>query len=140
MACRHHCARYSIDALEQHKLTPYHDVISSLALPSLALTTSKDSSDAIGESRLGGTPDLPPGEAWPAEDGCLFTFVAQLKLADLPILPGLDLPRQGLLSFYAGECESAADPGGLVRYYEDAVVPTPVPEDAISSIKINTVS
>ncbi len=42
----------------------------------------------------------------------LYPFVAQVDLATLRPLPGVPLPREGLLSFFAGDLESASDPGG----------------------------
>jgi hypothetical protein len=44
-------------------------------------------------SRLGGVPDLPPGAPWPVRDGKLLHFIAQINLADLPALTGVQMPR-----------------------------------------------
>lgn len=56
---------------------------------------------AIGASRFGGVPDLPPGVAWPARDGVPMEFIAQIRLADVAAA-GADerLPAQGNLLFF----------------------------------------
>lgn len=72
----------------------------------------------VGLSRLGGTPDLPPGFAWPRRSGVPMSFVAQIRMEDVkPFAPAADLPSAGLLSFFydaAGQTFGAvpADQGG----------------------------
>lgn len=58
---------------------------------------------ALGRSRFGGDPDLPPDLPWPSADGEPMLFVAQLDLAELSAFPAAaELPREGLLScFYS---------------------------------------
>lgn len=56
---------------------------------------------AIGVTRFGGSPDVPPGFEWPTHDGVDARFVAQLDLAELSaLMPDNPLPRDGLLSFF----------------------------------------
>jgi len=56
---------------------------------------------AIGESRLGGMPDLPPDAEWPAWNGQHLAFIAQINLSGLPSLEFLEvLPSHGVLSFF----------------------------------------
>jgi len=55
----------------------------------------------LGGSRIGGLPDLPPGVEWPRIDALPLSFLAQIRLADLRGLPGVEeLPESGLLAFF----------------------------------------
>ena len=71
--------------------------------PSLRIRTTLTHMDAIrlGQSRIGGQPDVPPRFKWPRYDGLPLSFIAQLNLADfsddLRVLP---LPSQGSLAFF----------------------------------------
>jgi hypothetical protein len=53
-----------------------------------------------GASRIGGTPDLPPGLDWPTEHGRKYMFLMQLDLATLPRWPAMPLPKDGWLYFF----------------------------------------
>lgn len=56
---------------------------------------------AIGASRFGGVPDLPPGATWPEREGVPMEFIAQIRLADLVAAGGDErLPAQGSLLFF----------------------------------------
>jgi hypothetical protein len=64
----------------------------------------------LGATRFGGDPDLPESVGWPASDGAS-TFYAQIDLSDLSSQGHTSaLPRSGLLSFFAGPIEGAAEP------------------------------
>jgi hypothetical protein len=66
---------------------------------------------ALGTTRLGGLPDLADGVDWPASADGLWTFYAQIDLADVVRQGGpTTLPERGLLSFFSGSIESAAVP------------------------------
>lgn len=59
---------------------------------------------ALGASRFGGDPDLPPGAPWPERDGVPMPFVAQLRLAELaPFDVEHVLPDRGSLLFFHNE-------------------------------------
>ena len=73
---------------------------------------------ALGESRLGGLPDLPAGLAWPSVKKEPLTFVAQLDLAALERqLSKSPLPAKGQLAFFV-----STDPDGEGGYLETAKV------------------
>jgi hypothetical protein len=58
---------------------------------------------AVGASRCGGPPDLPPGFTWPHfAPGNPLHFYLQLDLASLPRLPDSPLPEAGLLYVFFG--------------------------------------
>lgn len=52
----------------------------------------------VGTSRMGGRPDLPPGEPWPSCDGWPLSFLVQVDLATVDT--GGVLPSDGLLSLF----------------------------------------
>jgi uncharacterized protein YwqG len=77
--------------------------LEQLIRPSIRLTAHQADETAMpaGVSKLGGSPDLPAGVAWPIGKGAPLGFVAQIRLDDVH---GLDaaqgLPATGLLSFF----------------------------------------
>lgn len=85
------------------------------------LVTSPASDDVpVGASKLGGRPDLPPGEPWPSRDGRPLSFVVQVDLATADT--GGVLPPDGLLSFFYDAVEQpwgfeeGDDAGTVVRW------------------------
>ena len=55
----------------------------------------------LTDSKVGGTPYLPRGEAWPVcSYGAPMTFLAQIDCTQLKDLP--DFPHAGLLQFFIG--------------------------------------
>lgn len=66
----------------------------------LVLKNKEDYSN-IGNSRVGGLPDLPPNISYPlSKNGYLFQLVAQINLADLQFEVVKNLPKKGLLYFF----------------------------------------
>ncbi len=56
---------------------------------------------AIGESHIGGLPDLPPDIAWPTRNGRPCEFIAQINLKDVaPFDEENLLPKEGILLFF----------------------------------------
>ena len=97
------------------------DDILRLAMPSIRLEVRSVDDEAtlpVGCSKLGGTPDLPSGETWPAWQGSPMAFVGQVSLADIaPHDEEGHVPHAGLLSFFcavdgtaAGVMEAPGDP------------------------------
>ncbi|HEY4243858.1 MAG TPA: YwqG family protein [Kofleriaceae bacterium] len=75
----------------------------AIAIEPTALADDLDAamdSLALGASRFGGIPDLPPGAAWPARDDVPMEFVAQVRLADVAPLDARWPARGSLLFFY----------------------------------------
>jgi hypothetical protein len=69
----------------------------------------------LGSSKLGGEPDLRPGQSWPAWRGAPMAFIAQVNLADVAAYDEeRHLPVSGLLSFFCAMDGSA-----------DRVIPEP---------------
>ena len=94
--------------------------ITQFARPALRLsaTPTDEAAIAVGTSKLGGMPDLPPNASWPEWKGIPQSFIAQIRLADLHALDAAhDLPAAGTLWFFydaKGETYGAdpADRGG----------------------------
>jgi uncharacterized protein YwqG len=56
---------------------------------------------AVGASRLGGLPDVPPGFSWPQIDGKPMQFLAQINCAEIPAQTvDAPFPAEGLLYFF----------------------------------------
>jgi uncharacterized protein YwqG len=64
---------------------------------------------ALGRSKIGGAPDLPPGKNWPTWQDSPMAFIGQVNLADIAAHDeeGL-LPHSGLLSFFCAIDGTAA--------------------------------
>jgi len=89
--------------LDAAGLGQWADALCEAALPSIRLVAGGQVDATVtGVSRLGGSPDLPPDVAWPADgDGTPLSFIAQLDMRQLAAhdAEGI-LPRAGLLSFF----------------------------------------
>jgi len=68
-------------------------------------TPCPDTTISVGESKLGGLPDLPSGLTWPDWETGYLTFVAQVNLSELPASDLL--PNLGVLSFFYDREQSA---------------------------------
>jgi uncharacterized protein YwqG len=85
--------------------------VERMARVSLRLTPRPRAHGELGPSRLGGSPDLPPGFAWPSRDGRPLAFLGQLDLAEVATAAAeTPLPRAGLLLFFY---DLADRPSGL---------------------------
>jgi hypothetical protein len=73
----------------------------------------------LGSSRIGGWPDLSPDSDWPLWNGRPMAFIAQVSLDEAHrAVPGLRLPRSGLLSFFIACSDEVwtPEPGDLPYY------------------------
>ncbi len=67
----------------------------------LKTTRTKEEEIMIGESKIGGHPDLPENVEWPNINGVLLSFLAQINLKDLNNFEKCkDLPESGWLYFF----------------------------------------
>ncbi|MBU3107967.1 DUF1963 domain-containing protein [Clostridium gasigenes] len=71
----------------------------------------------IGNSRIGGYPDLPPNIQWPVEEDNYYTFIAQINLSELPGNDIKFLPNKGIMYFFLGFDDMASDIDHKVLYY-----------------------
>jgi uncharacterized protein YwqG len=80
-------------------------ILAGLARPSirLALQRIEQQDVGVGNSRVGGLPDLPPGVGWPTWNSVPQAFIAQINLAEAaPFDVDHLLPSDGVLSFFYG--------------------------------------
>ena len=125
-----------LEALRQrileNNLEVHEDAIIAQALPAMRLILGAPSSGAVGESRVGGVPDLPLGTVWPRNpEGEAYSFVLQLSLTDVPPFAGNPLPDEGLLYFFVGLDEPASDVDHLVLILDsEQLKPAIQPDEA----------
>ena len=89
----------------------------------------------LTNSKVGGTPYLPRGEAWPVcSCGAPMTFLAQIDCTQLKDLP--DFPHTGLLQFFVGtddlygaDFDGQTAQLGYKVFYREAVDPSVTPAD-----------
>ncbi|MEM9190816.1 MAG: DUF1963 domain-containing protein [Myxococcota bacterium] len=90
-------------ALRAHGIDAYEEELVRMGRRALHFHTDPPiDSTALGATRFGGAPDLPPGVEYPTTDGKLWLFIAQLSLKELAPLQSY-LPRQGHLLFFVEE-------------------------------------
>jgi uncharacterized protein (TIGR02996 family) len=115
------------------------DRVLRLARPALRMVKEPidDEEIAVGASKIGGLPDLPPGFAWPDGGAChaiynsdtrgtkrLAGFLAQVNIAEVATsMAAKDLPSAGLLSFFCFQDIENDDPdsiGAKAIFFPDA--------------------
>lgn len=71
----------------------------------------------LGNSRIGGVPDLPKGMEWPeTEDGEYMNFIMQINLEEIPYAMELGLPFVGMVYVFMGDDENAGQIENKVFY------------------------
>jgi uncharacterized protein YwqG len=79
------------------------DDLEKLMMASIRITATPVAEGELeaGGSKLGGTPDLPDGMAWPECNGVAMALLAQLRMQDVaPYDPDARLPQSGMLYFF----------------------------------------
>jgi hypothetical protein len=107
--------------------------------PAVRLQTKATSLDrlALGQSRLGGVPDLPPRFKWPTYRGEPLAFIAEVNLAEVAATAPLDgLPKEGHLWFFYASDQThwgfdPKDAGSSLVHYESGapLARRPAPAD-----------
>jgi hypothetical protein len=113
-------------AVARAGLKRHRDLIRRVARPCVVLS----SVSGKRRSRIGGAPDLPRGARWPETDGQPWSFLAQVDLAELPRVAGVDLPTGGVLSLFTGVLEPADDVDHRILYTPAGVATAPLPPPA----------
>jgi uncharacterized protein YwqG len=118
--------------LEAEGLAPLVEDLTPHTRAAVRLSTRPAEHVPLGHSRMGGTPDLPAGLAWPRRDGVPLAFVAQLNLQEVAqALPDSPLPGRGFLWFfydtksYPGGYHPAHAGGAVVLYHDTAAALEP---------------
>jgi uncharacterized protein YwqG len=123
-------------------------LLGEFSAPSVAFSLERGQETAVGESKLGGMPDLPQDFRWPTTDGQAIDFLLQINLAQASALDQTrSLPKSGWLSFFYDLKEQpwGFDPKQLQGFrvcYTPRGVPlrsTPMPrkESALDECRIN---
>lgn len=98
------------EEIEKAGLSRVADDLEQLAQVSIRLkaTAAAEGEVKPGSSKLGGTPDLPDGIAWPECNGVPMALLAQLRLQDIaPYDLNGRLPKSGMLYFFYEAREQA---------------------------------
>jgi len=125
--------------MEAAGFTRYSELLRAEALPCFWLDSPvRDRYRKLGNTRLGGDPDLPPNFEWPATAHGQMTFLAQINLAQLQPAHVADLPNRGWLYFFLGSERGEYDLPHRVIHYDgpgSSLVRTPPPDGtrAVSS-------
>lgn len=91
------------ERIREAQLGGAEDAIIATIQPTIRLETRAVAEDELrlGASKLGGSPDLPPGFAWPESDGTPHSFIAQLGLGEASACDAeCLLPTSGRLYFF----------------------------------------
>ncbi|MES2571375.1 MAG: DUF1963 domain-containing protein [Verrucomicrobiota bacterium] len=108
--------------IKEGELTEVASIIVDAAREAIAIeSTVLDDYSQLGNSRLGGFPDLADPSVFPKTEDLYWIFLTQIDLADLAPLNSF-LPRSGLLSFFLDSTEALdakvifyqGDPGKLI--------------------------
>lgn len=114
--------RWVAELRSSPELAAHADALVALIRPRIALAPrpAKQADREIGASRLGGTPDLARGAAWPQGRFGPIDFVGQLNLGELA-LRDVDqlLPREGVLGFFCCWTEELWDFAVVLSPVED---------------------
>lgn len=82
-------------------LTHKAEQVLALALPAIEFKRLGPGRVALGASRIGGRPDLPPDAEWPEFEGEPLGFLAQINFAELRASPvARELPAGGVMSVF----------------------------------------
>src|SRR4051812_30593101 len=83
------------EALGELGLGRHAEALTALARPAVRcrFRTAAERRIGCGESKLGGSPDLPAGVSWPAgPDAVPLSFLGQFNLAEVPVVVDVGLP------------------------------------------------
>lgn len=91
-----------LEAIVANRLEHLRAPLRDLLRPAIRVTVSASKRKrALGSSRFGGLPDLPPRSKWPTVDGIPLMFAGQVALKDVVRFKAAQaLPKHGLLSFF----------------------------------------
>lgn len=113
-----------IAVIKECKLEKHTDELLKVARECIRVVATDEIDDfTIGESRIGGPPDLEAESQWPPygygeRKHALSVFYFQVNLEDLPFVIGPSLPKKGLLSVFSTSQNQLEDDGTLL-YFED---------------------
>jgi Leucine-rich repeat (LRR) protein len=130
--------QWAVDAgIQKHGLQSYKAAIDAEARIALQIIIGDPSrGNETGNSRIGGSPDLPSGIGYPKTEDQHWTFLAQIDLDEIAVLQDF-MPRHGLLAFFCEDTlhglESESPMRGNVRVFhfqKDHLCRYTFPDDA----------
>lgn len=108
------------DRIVEYDVDVVGEEIVELAQPAAYMVTDEpDDYSEIGNTRLGGVPDLPIGAEFPSTPDGLMLFVAQINLEKLPYIHQNPLPDYGMLYFFHSGMESRFDLHSILYFDGD---------------------
>jgi uncharacterized protein YwqG len=119
-----------ITMIKKHGLEQHQQTILATARPAISINLGKKGQGKVGQSRMGGYPDLPASLPWPTDPllGNALCFILQLNLAELPTFSENPLPTKGMLYLFLDEDEDHAQQ--LIIYLGDEPLKlTQLPKD-----------
>lgn len=72
----------------------------------------------VGNSRLGGIPDLPLNIEWPRDNGEHYIFLAQINLKDI-VISNQEWPKEGIIYLFLGDNESCNEVDTKILYCQN---------------------
>jgi hypothetical protein len=121
---------YRMATLSPHNQAKLRQVISEFELEPLEPWLLKHATECVllhvsdrdpyrnmGNSRIGGMPDLPPSLPWPAgPNGARFSFIMQINLAEISAIQGENSLRSGRLHVFVGDDEDSTNVAHTLVY------------------------
>lgn len=105
-----------IALIHEYGLSPYQSEILRSVKPAVFLNLEplrqgEMGKAEIGQSRLGGVPDLPISMGWPrsARGDYYLCFILQINCAQLPHFPESPFPQRGMLYLFEGGGDDSSD-------------------------------
>jgi len=91
-----------IALIKAHGLSAYQADLLTHVRPAIALQLEAAQPGKVGQSRIGGVPDLPRSIDWLQNENLhkYFGFLLQINLAELPLLADHPLPQQGMIYLF----------------------------------------
>lgn len=123
--------RHLRQLIDEHGLSDYQAAILATVRPAIFWQLGPTEQGQLGQSRIGGIPDLPASLPWP-KDASLDryrSFLLQINFAELPSFDGNPLPERGMLYMFTGEIEDDSDQ--LIVYTgSEQLTPRVLPDEA----------
>ena len=116
--------------IEEFNLSEHREEIFKTIRPAISIALKQVGQGEIGQSRIGGIPDLPASIPWLKDsiNGEYLCFILQINLADLPAFPENPFPKQGMLYLFVNDGEN--NPEQLIFYNgKEPLQPVTLPQD-----------
>lgn len=116
--------------IDEFNLSEHREEIFKTIRPAISIALGQAGQGKIGQSRIGGIPDLPASIPWLKDsiNGEYLCFILQINFKDLPIFPENPFPKQGMLYLFANDGEN--NPEQLIFYNgKEPLQPVTLPED-----------